>query len=278
VAKPLDPTPRGLTGVGTYHTSVEYTDMVVTGSDGKKLTSENLIAETARWQFPRGRWSAEGGVLRPTAGNEEAWTLAGDASWTNYTVTLRARKTGGEEGFIVLWHAADGDNLRWWNLGGWGNSVSRTEITENGGREPYGQGTPFTVETGRWYNLKLEVKGHTARGYVDGKLVMEAADEAYRPAPVAYASASYLTTSGEVIVKVVNSSATPLEAEIHLKNANHFGSGKAIVLTGDPSAVNSVAKPTNVAPKEEPLLNVAAAFTHTFPAYSVTVLRFAAKN
>jgi len=277
VAKPLDPTPRGLTGVGTYHTGVEYTDLVVTGSDGKKLTSDNLITETARWQFPRGHWSVDGGVLRSTIGNEEAWTLAGDATWTNYTVTLRARKTGGDEGFIVLWHSADGDNFRWWNLGGWGNSVSRTEITENGGREPYGQGAPFTIEAGRWYNLKLEVNGHKARGYVDGKLVMEAADEAYQPAPAAYASASYIKASGEIIVKVVNSAATPLEAEIRLKNANHFGSGKAIVLTGDPAAVNSIEKPANVAPSEEPLLNAAASFMRTFPAYSVTVLRFPAK-
>src|ERR1019366_9534082 len=126
------------------------------------------------WQFTQDRWTVENGVIRAQGTAQQTWALTGDASWTDYTVTLRGRKLGGNEGFILLWHAADGDNYRWWNLGGWGNTVSRCEVSRNGGREPSGPGVPFTVETGRWYDLKLEVKGHTARGYVDGKLVMEA--------------------------------------------------------------------------------------------------------
>jgi alpha-L-arabinofuranosidase len=275
--KPVDPSPHGLTGVGTYDTRVEYTDMVVTGPNGEKLSTANLIDETAKWQFPHGKWSVEGGVLRPSGSNLQTWALAGDPTWADYTVTLRARKTAGNEGFIILWHSADGDNYRWWNLGGWGNSVSRTEASENGGREPYGPSTPFTIETGRWYNLKLEVKGHTATGYVDGKRVMEASDEPYRPTPAAFASASYVNASGEVIVKVVNSAATPLEAEIRVKDAAKFGNGKVIVITGDPQAVNTIEKPVNVAPKEELLTNAAASFTRTFAPHSVTLLRFHAK-
>jgi len=277
VVKPVDPAPHGLTGVGTYETRVEYADMVVTGPKGEKLSTANLINETAKWQFPHGKWSAEDGVLRPVGNDLQTWALAGDPAWADYTVTLRARKTAGNEGFIILWHSADGDNYRWWNLGGWGNSVSRTEASENGGREPYGPSAPFTVETGRWYNLKLEVKGHTATGYVDGKRVMEASDEPYRPAPAAYASASYVNASGEVIVKVVNSAATPLEAEIRIKDAGKFGNGKVIVISGDPQAVNSIEQPANVAPKEEPLTNVAASFTRTFAPHSVTLMRFPAK-
>jgi alpha-L-arabinofuranosidase len=278
VVPPVDPHPHGLTGVGTYETRVEYTSLVVTGPDGHKLSSDNLITETGNWQFPHGRWSAEDGVIRPLGTNPQSWALAGDPSWTNYTVTLRARKTGGNEGFLVLWHSADGDNYRWWNLGGWGNTVSRCEVSEGGGREPYGPSTPFTVETGRWYDLKLEVVGHTARGYVDGKLVMEATDEPPRPIAAAFASASYIKASGELVVKVVNSAATPLETAIHLKDAQQVGSGRAIVLSGDPGAVNSIAQPTNVAPQTEPLTNAAVSFNRTFPPYSVTLLRFPVKK
>jgi alpha-L-arabinofuranosidase len=252
--------------------------MVVTGPDGLKLTSENLIKETARWQFPHGRWAAEEGVIRPLGNNPQSWALAGDATWTNYTVTLRARKISGNEGFIVLWHSTDGDNYRWWNLGGWGNTVSRCEASENGGREPFGNGTPFTVETGRWYDLKLVVEGPSARGYVDGKLVMEVTEGAHRPAPTAFASASYINASGELVVKVVNAAATPLETEIHLKAAREVGAGHAIVLAGEPTAVNTIAQPANVAPKTEPLANAAATFPRTFPPYSVTLLRFPAKK
>jgi len=278
VVKPEDPNPHGLVGVGSYGTRVEYTDMVVAGPEGHKLSSDDLLRKTAGWKFTHDRWSVEDGAIRAQGTAQQTWALTGDPSWTNYTVTLRARKLGGSEGFIVLWHAADGDNYRWWNLGGWSNTVSRCEVSENGGREPYGPSTSFTVETGRWYDLKLEVKGHTARGFVDGKLVMEATDEPNRRTAMAFASASYLNASGELIVKVVNAADQPLEAMIHVKDAREVGPGKAIVLSGEPAAVNSIAQPTNVAPKEEPLTNAAASFTRTFPAYSVTLLRFPAKK
>ncbi len=278
VVKPVDPNPPGLVGVGMYQTRNEYTDIVVTGPDGRKLTSDNLVNESSRWQFPNGRWDVTNGVMRPPSSGTQSWALAGDPSWTNYTVTLRARKLGGDEGFILLWHATDGDNYQWWNLGGWGNTVSRCEVSESGGREPYGPSVPFTVETGRWYDLKLEVRGHTARGFVDGKLVMEATDEQHQPAPAAFASASYLNASGELIVKVVNTAPTPLEADIHLQGARQVGAGTAIVLSGEPSAVNSIARPDNVAPQQQRLTNAATSFTRTFPPYSVTLLRLPAKR
>jgi len=278
VTPPIDPHPHGRFGVGMYGTRNEYTDIVVTGPDGKKLSSANLAAEAGRWTFTHGKWSIENGVLRPPEGAQQSWALAGEPTWANYTVTLRARKVAGGEGFILLWNSADGDNYRWWNLGGWGNTVSRCEVSENGGREPYGPSVPFTVETGRWYDLKLVVDGHTARGYVDGKLVMEATDTQRQPTPAAFASASYVDATGEVIVKVVNTAATPLEAAIHLAGAAQVGAGQAIVLAGDPIATNSVAQPDKVAPREEPLANAAPSFTRTFAPYSVTLLRFPAKR
>lgn len=277
IVKPEDPHPHGLVGVGSYGTRVEYSDLVVTAADGTKL-SANLVRDAAKWQFKHGRWDISGGVIRPLGNAQQTWALAGDPNWTDYTITLRARKQSGNEGFIVLWHATDGDNYRWWNLGGWGNTVSRCESSENGGREPYGPSTPFTIETGRWYDLKLEVKGHTARGYVDGQLVMAATDEPDRPTPAAFASASYINASGELVVKVVNPADRPLETEIQIRHAHQFGPGRAIVLSGDPAAVNSIAHPTNVAPKEDAFTDAAASFVRSFPAYSVTLLRFPAKK
>lgn len=278
VVKPEDPNPHGRTGVGMYDTRVEYTDMTVTGPNGRKLSSGNLINETGKWQFPHGRWTVQDGAIRSPGSTPSSWALAGDPSWTNYTVTLRARKLGGSEGFIILWHSADGDNYRWWNLGGWGNTVSRCEVSEGGGREAYGPSTPFTVETGRWYDLKLEVNGRTARGYVDGKLVMEANDASHQPIPAAFASASYIDSTGELVVKVVNTAATPLDVAIDIKGARQVGDGRAFVISGEPAAVNSIAHPANVAPKEEPLTNTAASFTRTFAPCSVTLLRFPAKK
>ena len=144
-----------------------------------------------RWQSAGGDWSVRDKAITPAARDAETWAFTGDPSWTDYTIRLRARKVGGREGFIVILHAADGDNYRWWNIGGWGNTLARCEAAEGGGREPYGAGTPFTVETGRWYDLRLEVTGRRVRGFIDDKLVTEAT---YEPAPTrasALATATY---------------------------------------------------------------------------------------
>jgi len=278
VTPPDDAHPHGLIGLGTYDTRAEYTDLVVTSPEGKDLSGGSLIREGQKWKFAHGRWSTEDGVLRPVGDNPQTWTMTGDPSWTDYTLTVRARKLSGSEGFLVLWHSSNSDNYRWWNVGGWSNTVARFESSVNGGREAYGPTTPFSVETGRWYNLKLEVSGHRARGYVDGKLVLDATDEPARPAPSAFASASYINATGELVVKVVNTVATPLEAEIHVDGASQLGAGKAIVIAGDPADTNSVETPTKVAPKEEPLTPASSTFTRTFAPYSVTLLRFPAKK
>src|SRR5581483_650627 len=206
------------------------------------------------------------------------WALAGDPKWDNYNITLRARKLSGEEGFLILWHAADGNNYRWWNIGGWGNTQSRCELAEDGSRGPYGPGTPFQVEPNRWYDLRLEISGHNMRGFIDDQLVIETSDESSaQNSAYAFATASYINQSREIIVKVVNTSAEPMETQINVQGATQVApKGKAIVIAGELDAVNTVDKPANVAPKEEPLTNAAASFTRTFAPHSITLLRFPA--
>ena len=75
-----------------------------------------------------GQWSAEDGVLKQTGNDEGAIALAGDPSWTDYTLSLKARKTGGREGFLILFRSADEKDRCWWNIGGWGNTGHALEI------------------------------------------------------------------------------------------------------------------------------------------------------
>ncbi len=71
--------------------------------------------------------------------------------------------------------------------------------------------------------------------------------------------------------------ATPLDARVNLNGAKQSGPGRLFVIAGEPSSVNTIQEPTKVAPKEEPLADAAASLTRTFPAHSVTLLRFPAK-
>jgi alpha-L-arabinofuranosidase len=270
---------HGGIGLGAWHTQVEYTNLSVTGSDGRTLLAADSIKDTSGWETTGGRWRVEDKTIRPSNPDAETWAITGDPKWSNYTIRVRARKLGGDEGFIVLFNAADGGNYQWWNVGGWGNTSSRAEAAVDGGREPYGPATPVQVETGRWYNLRLEVSGNRFRGFIDDKLVTEATYDPRPAATAVYATATRVEADGTVLVKVVNAGGAAVDATINLQGAGRIEpEGTAIVLTGDPKAVNTVDEPRKVAPKQETVSQLAPSFRRTFPANSFTILRLKASN
>ncbi len=96
--------------------------------------------------------------------------------------------------------------------------------------------------------------------------------------PSLYATASREEKSGEVIVKVVNSAADPLEATVQLQGAGKLaGKADVTVLAGANLAdENSIAEPKKVAPVTSSIEGVGPEFQYTFKPWSVTVLRIAA--
>jgi alpha-L-arabinofuranosidase len=277
VAKSM-PMAQGAIGVGSWHTQNEYSDITVTAPDGRRLLSADLAGDSSAWKSTGDEWHVRNSAIGPATRDAETWTITGDPSWTDYTVHLRARKLGGREGFLVLFHAQDGENYHWWNIGGWDNTLARCEAAEGGNRTAYGTGTPFSVEMGRWYDLRLEVAGQRVRGFVDGKLVT---DTTFRQETAAlrsvFATATYAKSAGTVLVKVVNFGDSPVDTAISLKGVSRVEpAGAAVVLTGDPSWVNTVDEPRKLAPRQETLSNASMSFRRTFPAHSFTILRLKA--
>ena len=253
---------------------MDYKDIAVTAPDGRTLLTADLTKDTAGWQFTGGNWNLHDQAIKPSAADSESWATTGDPNWTDYTIHLRARKVDGKKGFLVLWHVKDGKNYTWWNIGGWDNTVIRCEESVEGTRQPFGPDAKFTVETGRWYDLRLEVTGNRMRGFIDDKLVTDATREPHQDTVAVEASAVYATADRVVIVKVVNAGKEPLDAAINLRGANRVEpGGKAIVLTGEPKAVNTLEQPANVVPKEEAITDASAAFRRKFPPHSLTLLR-----
>ena len=276
VAPTTERTPHGAIGVGTWHTQVEYKDITITAPDGHVLATPDLSSGSKDWQFVGPKWNVHDGSIEPSVADDNSWAFAGDPAWTDYTLHLKARKTGGDEGFLILYHVVDSDNYHWWNVGGWGNSANQLEIGQGGGRMQFGSRSKFQVQTGQWYDLRIEVSGHHARCFIDDKLVNEGTDPRQHFGPPFFASASYITATQEAIVKVVNFGGDALDATLNLRGAGSVGAtGKAILLSGDPQAVNTVEQPTHVAPQETEA-KFGASFQRTFPPHSLTLLRFAA--
>jgi alpha-L-arabinofuranosidase len=269
---PAQYVPKGAVGVGTWLTQAEYKDIKVTQGD-RVLYQKDFASGANDWKLGNGDWKAQDGVLRQASDNTDCRAVAGDPGWSDYTYTLKARKLGGAEGFLILFHVQDTDDYIWWNIGGWGNTRTAMERATAGAKREIGRVTNTTVETGRWYDIRVEVHGHDVRCYLDDKLITQATDGPQLPPDPLYATASRDQSTGIVILKVVNVSGTAQRLAVDLQGIGAANlTGTTEVIAGQPRDVNTVAEPTKIAPKTTEVL-VTPHFTYEFPPYSVSVLR-----
>ena len=96
--------------------------------------------------------------------------------------------------------------------------------------------------------------------------------------PGLYVTSSRDLRAGEIILKVVNSAGESVASDVRIEGVKKIASkGTQIVLASEKlTDENSIAEPKKVAPVVLSLKGASAAFKHTFPAYSVTVLRLKA--
>jgi alpha-L-rhamnosidase len=158
----------GMVGVGTWATQAEYKDIKVTRGD-EVLLKCDFADGTKGWKFLGGDWKVQDGALRQTGGGNDIRAITGDPRWTDYTYTLKARKTGGAEGFLIIFGQENESEKSWWNIGGWQNTKHAIQMSGDNIHMMNG-----SIETGRWYEIKVEVKGSGVKCYLDGKLVQEA--------------------------------------------------------------------------------------------------------
>ncbi|HWC58102.1 MAG TPA: alpha-L-arabinofuranosidase C-terminal domain-containing protein, partial [Verrucomicrobiae bacterium] len=265
---------KGMIGVGTWNTSAEFKDIKVTAPDGTTLFASDFSSNSDGWKkLGDGQWSIDDGALRQTAEKEFVRALAGDKSWKDYTLTLKARKISGREGFLVLFHIVGDEDRTWWNIGGWENTQNGVE--SGGTLDP----KPGSIQTGRWYDIKVAVNGRRVQCFLDGQLIHDVNYDSAEPVKALYASAAQDKQTGDVIVKVVNASAKPLATELNLGGKKTFnGDLIASVLTSESGLdENSIAEPLKVSPKTETSHYTGTTLTRTFPGNSFTVLRFHAQ-
>lgn len=164
---------RGAIGVGAWNTQVEYSDIVVTKGH-KVLYRSEFHANAPGWHFGHGNWIATNGVLAQTAIATDCRATFGNSKWHDYTLNLNARKLGGQEGFLILFNVADDQNWTWWNLGGWKNTRNAIETCSAGKKSTIGPSIPARIDSGRWYQVRVELHGRRVRCYLNNKLIEEA--------------------------------------------------------------------------------------------------------
>ncbi len=267
--------PVGTVGIGTWRTQAEFKDLSLSieGQPAIRVGDAPFLQTNGTWTRPG----------TPSSGDPTAFTMREEADErlalfdlpglrdaTDYTFSLKARKLAGAEGFLIAFHATATNALTWWNIGGWGNTSHAIERTD-GGRLRLGAGTAGTIETNRWYDIRVECSKGRVRCFLDGTLIHDL-DE--RIAPRVAAVAGRNAQTGEVIVKLVNGTNEALAMSVELSGIERIGRGEIIALGG--SALgdeNGFAAPTSIAPKRTILGPSSGPLAVEFAPRSCTVLR-----
>jgi alpha-L-arabinofuranosidase len=262
----------GMVGVGAWNTRVEYKDLRVTAPDGRLLYQSDFAKGLDGWKTAGGDWVVMDGVLRQNAMGENFRAVTGDLTWTNYTLTLKARKLDGREGFLVLFQTSDIEHPVWWNLGGWNN----TEHSLQGGNLVENRVRGF-IATNRWYDIRIELQDGGVKAYLDGTLI-HAADR--KPLAAFYATAGCDRRAGELILQMVNPFAEAMAVTVELTGAGKWSSPARIITLTHPDAAaeNSLDHPDVVAPRQGVFTGVAPVFICPLEPYSLTTLRIPEKT
>jgi alpha-L-arabinofuranosidase len=283
---PDSPAPPVSVFLGTWNTQAQFDDVRVE-SNGATLLNQSFDATASTpvpvWSGEAGNWSMADGVYGQSASTQPAISfvplnqIAGLNSKSNYTYSLRARKTGGNEGFLIGFGATDAANSYWWNIGGWGNTQHGIEKRRNGAATLVGARVPGRIETNRWYDIKIVVtpqqKDTRIQCYLDGQLIHDVVDAGQSLTDTLVASSVRDTKSGDIILKLVNPSALAMETKIDLAGVGSLQPmATRTVLTGDPRGVNDPRNPRNIVPQTA-TMPVGKSFDYSAEPHSFTVIR-----
>ena len=98
---------KGQIAVGGWNTDNEYKDLKVTLADGRTVEADM----SQGWTPQEGTWNAEGGTLKGSGPGVMRWNLwSVPEAFGDCSISLKARKIAGAEGFLIYFGMHDGKN------------------------------------------------------------------------------------------------------------------------------------------------------------------------
>lgn len=279
----------GKIGFGTWKTAAVFDDMkVIDNETGKVLYENDFSTEASNFEG-----SSQGfyEIMDDEDGNKVyaqtnasyptndaimgSASYVGDTNWSNYTYTVKAKKLSGDEGFLIPFAVKDQKNFYHWNIGGWNNTRSVVEEALGGTKNIVSDIRNVTIQTDRWYEIKVVVNNDTITCYLDEKeMHVIKVPEVF---PV-YQTVSKEEKTGDIIVKLVNIQEEERNIAIRLENCNITGNATVEVLANeDPEADNSLKNPENVIPTKRKL-EITENYEYVAPANSVSIFRIETIN
>ena len=258
---------EGQVGIGTWLTTIEVASAKL---DGKPLDFSNWQAERGDFGLGDGKKAV---YSQRDVNVEGAVSIAPQKGTGEKTVyQVRARKTAGREGFLLVFGSKESGDRYWWNVGGWRNTMHAIQHVPQGGTHAVLTEARGSIESNRWYDLKVELTPGRIRCFLDKKLIH---DYRYKP-PGVTVSPTLDKSTGEVLVKLVNPAPAPVQATVRLHGKLDLaGDAQLTTLAGPAGAVNTI--DSEAIRPEQSTLPAKATMHLELPATSVQVIRVKAK-
>ena len=263
-------TVSGSIGLGTWATAADYSNVQVINGKGDVLFSD-LFANGNNWTPGTGTWSISNGIYSQSGNATDCRSIASPViSDSIYTYTVKARKTSGNEGFLIIFGYKDSNNFYWWNLGGWGNTLHAIEQCIGGSKSVL-TSVSGSVSTNLWYDIKIEFSKDRTLFYLDNVLIHILRNGS----KFLFSSASLDTAGMNLFLKVVNTSSNPLNSIINLQNLNtNVINGSVTELTSaNISDENTITNSVNVVPVTSSIYSDKSFLNYTFKANSINVFK-----
>ena len=147
-------------GYSAWNTQVSYTHC-------------DPLPKTGKPELVSGTWEMNDGILQHKAREKAPLAICNYVIPSNhYTIQCSARKDSGPDGFIIVFNYVDAQHYCRLNFGYEGNTKHVIEQTSGNKRKRLATHTG-SVETGKWYDVKLTVAGDTIKAWLDNELIFD---------------------------------------------------------------------------------------------------------
>ena len=264
-------------GLATWDTESEYKDIEVI-QDGRTVYRSDFINRPGEWKAVRGEWKVKDSAYAQTAQGAQRFAWLAGKSFDTYTLKLKARKTSkATNAFIIPFAVKDDRTMLRAHIGSYVNINSVFESVSDGMNVAdltNQKRLPAPIETGRWYDITLEVGYDKVDCYLDGKLL-----NSYTEPQQLFSIAGRDNRNGDLIIKVVNASDHPYETGLQVNGAQLGSTATVLTLSADSrEAENSLADPQKYIPQQEKIEGWNSDRKMVFKPWSISVLRLKDKE